>query len=142
MSYDEKIRIEYYKYHLRSRATPRWRCELRLTWPAAVTVRLIMEGREEDVTEDIYLGDIPVMLGGGEFIVNGAMRVIVSQLHRSSIDFSIAQTLHDRPPHSAKIVPERGSWIELEVTKKDVLGMKIDSRPRLRPPRLRAWNRC
>ena len=82
-----------------------------------------MEGREEDVTEDIYLGDIPVMLGGGEFIVNGAMRVIVSQLHRSpGIDFSIAQTLHDRPLHSAKIVPERGSWIELEVTEEGRLG--------------------
>ena len=130
VSYDEKIRIEYHKYHLeKPRYTPLECRELRLTYglPLRVTVRLIMEGREEDVTEDIYLGDIPVMLGGGEFIVNGAMRVIVSQLHRSpGIDFSIAQTLHDRPLHSAKIVPERGSWIELEVTKKDVLGMKID----------------
>ncbi|MAV55344.1 MAG: DNA-directed RNA polymerase subunit beta [Phycisphaerae bacterium] len=130
VSYDEKIRIEYHKYHLeKPRYTPLECRELRLTYglPLRVTVRLIMEGREEDVTEDIYLGDIPVMMGGGEFIVNGAMRVIVSQLHRSpGIDFSIAQTLHDRPLHSAKIVPERGSWIELEVTKKDVLGMKID----------------
>ena len=130
VSYDEKIRIEYHKYHLeKPRYTPLECRELRLTYglPLRVTVRLIMEGREEDVTEDIYLGDVPVMLGGGEFIVNGAIRVIVSQLHRSpGIDFSIAQTLHDRPLHSAKIVPERGSWIELEVTKKDVLGMKID----------------
>ena len=128
VSYDEKIRIEYHKYQLEAALHPARCRELRLTWSCLrVTVRLIMEGREEDVTEDIYLGDIPVMLGGGEFIVNGAMRVIVSQLHRSpGIDFSIAQTLHDRPLHSAKIVPERGSWIELEVTKKDVLGMKID----------------
>ena len=85
VSYDEKIRIEYHKYHLeKPRYTPLECRELRLTYglPVRVTVRLIMEGREEDVTEDIYLGDIPVMLGGGEFIVNGAMRVIVSQITR------------------------------------------------------------
>ena len=53
--------------------------------------------------------------------------VIVSQLHRSpGVDFSIASSIGDRPLHSARIIPERGSWIELEVTKKDVLAMRID----------------
>src|SRR6188472_1711932 len=67
------------------------------------------------------------MMGGGEFIVNGAERVIVSQLHRSpGVDFSIASAEADRPLHSARIIPERGSWIELEVSKKDVLQMRID----------------
>jgi DNA-directed RNA polymerase subunit beta len=77
--------------------------------------------------EDIYLGEFPIMMGGGEFIVNGAERVIVSQLHRSpGVDFSIVSSEGDRPLHSARIIPERGSWIELEVTKKDVLAMRID----------------
>jgi DNA-directed RNA polymerase subunit beta len=77
--------------------------------------------------EEIYLGEFPIMMGGGEFIVNGAERVIVSQLHRSpGVDFSVASLESDRPLHSARIIPERGSWIEIEVTKKDVLAMRID----------------
>jgi DNA-directed RNA polymerase subunit beta len=72
------------------------------------------------------------MMGGGEFIVNGAERVIVSQLHRSpGVDFSIVSSEADRPLHSARIIPERGSWIELEVTKKDVLAMRIDQSTKL-----------
>jgi DNA-directed RNA polymerase subunit beta len=72
------------------------------------------------------------MMGGGEFIVNGAERVIVSQLHRSpGVDFSIVSSEGDRPLHSARIIPERGSWIELEVTKKDVLAMRIDQSTKL-----------
>src|SRR5690606_34558969 len=77
--------------------------------------------------EEIYLGEVPIMMGGGEFIINGAERVIVSQLHRSpGVDFSTAAFDGDRPLHSARIIPERGSWIELEVSKKDVLQMRID----------------
>jgi DNA-directed RNA polymerase subunit beta len=72
------------------------------------------------------------MMGGGEFIVNGAERVIVSQLHRSpGVDFSIVSSEGDRPLHSTRIIPERGSWIELEVTKKDVLAMRIDQSTKL-----------
>ncbi len=72
------------------------------------------------------------MMGGGEFIVNGAERVIVSQLHRSpGVDFSIISSEGDRPLHSTRIIPERGSWIELEVTKKDVLAMRIDQSTKL-----------
>ncbi|MFZ4431474.1 MAG: DNA-directed RNA polymerase subunit beta, partial [Phycisphaerales bacterium] len=68
----------------------------------------------------------------GEFIVNGAERVIVSQLHRSpGVDFSIVSSEADRPLHSARVIPERGSWIELEVTKKDVLAMRIDQSTKL-----------
>ena len=89
-------------------------------------------GHLEIPEEEIYLGEIPIMLGGGEFIVNGAERVIVSQLHRSpGVDFGIASDIGDRPLHSARIIPERGSWIELEVTKKDVLAMRIDQSPKI-----------
>ncbi|NBY69092.1 MAG: hypothetical protein EBQ58_09815, partial [Betaproteobacteria bacterium] len=95
--------------------------------PFRVKVRLSRNGTQTISEEDIYLGEIPVMMGGGEFIVNGSERVIVSQLHRSpGVDFSIASRIGDRPLHSARISPERGSWIELEVTKKDVLAMRID----------------
>ena len=77
--------------------------------------------------EAIYLGEIPIMTGGGEFIINGAERVIVSQLHRSpGVDFVIDSQEGDRPLHATRVIPERGSWIEINVTKKDVLAVRID----------------
>jgi DNA-directed RNA polymerase subunit beta len=129
-SYDGTMRLEYLYYKLdEARYTPDECRELRLTYgmPFRIGVRLVREGVAEIPEEEIYLGEIPIMMGGGEFIVNGAERVIVSQLHRSpGVDFGIASAIGDRPLHSARIIPERGSWIELEVTKKDVLGMRID----------------
>ncbi|MDY7107231.1 MAG: DNA-directed RNA polymerase subunit beta [Planctomycetota bacterium] len=129
-SYDGTMKLEYLYYKLdEPRYTPEECKELRLTYgmPFRVAVRLVREGVDEIPEEEIYLGEIPIMMGGGEFIVNGAERVIVSQLHRSpGVDFGIASAVADRPLHSARIIPERGSWIELEVTKKDVLAMRID----------------
>jgi len=134
-SYDGTMRLEYLHYTLEEpRYTPDECRELRLTYgrPFRVAVRLKREGKPEMPEEDIYLGEFPIMLGGGEFIVNGAERVIVSQLHRSpGVDFSIVSSEADRPLHSARIIPERGSWIELEVTKKDVLAMRIDQSTKL-----------
>jgi DNA-directed RNA polymerase subunit beta len=129
-SYDGTMRLQYVHYELEEpRYTPDECRELRLTYglPFKIRVKLIREGVNEIPEEDIYLGEIPKMMGGGEFIVNGAERVIVSQLHRSpGVDFSIASSIADRPLHSARVIPERGSWIELEVSKKDVLTMRID----------------
>jgi DNA-directed RNA polymerase subunit beta len=129
-SYDGTMRLEYLHYKLdQPRYTPDECRELRLTYgmPFRIGVRLVREGQPDIVEEEIYLGEIPIIMGGGEFIINGAERVIVSQLHRSpGVDFGIASAVGDRPLHSARIIPERGSWIELEVTKKDVLAMRID----------------
>ncbi|MFO0375911.1 MAG: DNA-directed RNA polymerase subunit beta, partial [bacterium] len=134
-SYDENMRLEYIRYQLEEpRYTPDECRELRLTYgaPFKVGVRLVREGHQDIVEEEIYLGEFPVMMGGGEFIVNGAERVIVSQLHRSpGVDFSRNAEEGDRPLHSARIIPERGSWIELEVNKKDVLVMRIDQSTKL-----------
>ncbi len=129
-SYDGTMALEYLYYTLEAPRYTSDECrELRLTYgaPFKVGVRLRREGQQEVAEEEIYLGEFPILLGGGEFIVNGAERVIVSQLHRSpGVDFSIVSAESDRPLHSARVIPERGSWIELEVTKKDVLAMKID----------------
>lgn len=129
-SYDGTMKLEYQYYVLEEpRYTPDECRELRLTYglPFRVSVKLVREGHPEIAEEEIYLGEFPIMMGGGEFIVNGAERVIVSQLHRSpGVDFSIVSAEGDRPLHSTRIIPERGSWIELEVTKKDVLAMRID----------------
>jgi DNA-directed RNA polymerase subunit beta len=134
-SYDETMQLEYIHYVLEeARYTPDECRELRLTYglPFRIAVRLKRETHPDLPEEDIYLGEFPIMMGGGEFIVNGAERVIVSQLHRSpGVDFSIVSSEADRPLHSTRIIPERGSWIELEVTKKDVLAMRIDQSTKL-----------
>jgi len=129
-SYDGNMKLEYLYYKLDEPRYTQDECrQLRLTYgmPFRVGVRLVRKDVAEIPQEEIYLGEIPIMLGGGEYIINGAERVIVNQLHRSpGVDFSIASDEGDRPLHSARIIPERGSWIELEVSKKDVLLMRID----------------
>jgi DNA-directed RNA polymerase subunit beta (EC 2.7.7.6) len=87
--------------------------------------------KAEPIEEEVYVGEIPVMIGGGEFIINGTERVIVTQLHRSpGIDF-IEEFHAEKRLHSCRIIPERGSWIELEVGKKDILTVKIDQSGKL-----------
>ena len=79
--------------------------QLRLTYgrPFRVWLRLM---KEHPIEEEVYLGDIPIMLGGGEFIINGAERVVVSQLHRSpGVDFVMeADTTSDRKLASCRIM--------------------------------------
>ncbi len=129
-SYDGDMRLEYMSYELgKPRYTPAECRELRLTYgmPFRIRVRLHRKDKDEIQEDLIYLGELPVMIGGGEFIINGAERVIVSQLHRSpGVDFVKEQTEGDRALHACRIIPERGSWIEINVTKKDVLAVRID----------------
>ena len=126
-SYDGQYRLEYVKYELgRPRYTPDECRQLRLTYgrPFRVWLRLV---KEQPIEEEVYLGDLPIMIGGGEFIINGAERVIVSQLHRSpGVDFVLAPEPGERKSFSCRIIPERGSWVELVVSKKDSLGVRID----------------
>jgi DNA-directed RNA polymerase subunit beta len=127
-SYDKATRLDYVKYDLgKPRYTPEECRQLRLTYgqPFRIWLRL---NKDQPIEEEVYLGDIPIMLGGGEFIINGAERVVVSQLHRSpGVDFVMDQDgTSDRKLPSCRIIPERGSWIEVNATKKDVLSVKID----------------
>ncbi len=128
-SYDRRIVLEYLGYELgRPRYTADECRRLRLTYgmPFKIRVRLRKQG-EEAIEEDVYLGELPKMIGGGEFIVNGVERVIVSQLHRSpGIDFSEDVVAGEMRLHRARVIPERGSWIELEVTRKQTLRIRID----------------
>jgi len=127
-SYDGTIKLEYVRYELgKPRYTPEECRQLRLTYgkPLKLVLRLT---KEQPIEEEVYLGDVPIMLGGGEFIINGAERVVVSQLHRSpGVDFVLEQEGNsDRKLPSCRIIPERGSWIELNVTKRDTLSVRID----------------
>ena len=126
-SYDKTVRLEYVRYDLgKPRYDPDECRQLRLTYgrPLRVWLRLT---REQPIEEEVYLGDVPIMMGGGEFIINGAERVVVSQLHRSpGIDFVADTESTDRKTYNCRIIPERGSWIELNVSKKDTLQVRID----------------
>jgi DNA-directed RNA polymerase subunit beta len=126
-SYDKSVRLEYVRYDLgKPRYDPDECRQLRLTYgrPLRVWLRLT---REQPIEEEVYLGDVPIMMGGGEFIINGAERVVVSQLHRSpGIDFVADTESTDRKTYNCRIIPERGSWIELNVSKKDTLQVRID----------------
>jgi len=126
-SYDKQFKLEYVRYEL---GKPRYNVtecrQLRLTYgrPFRVTFRL---NKEQPIEEEVYLGDIPIMIGGGEFIINGAERVVVSQLHRSpGVDFVSTAEPGERRNFSCRIIPERGSWIELNVSKRESLGVRID----------------
>src|SRR5437870_772694 len=126
-SYDKTLSLNYIRYEL---GKPRYGADecrqLRLTYgrPFRVWLRL---NKEQPVEEEVYLGDMPIMIGGGEFIINGAERVVVSQLHRSpGVDYVVETEAGERKLHSCRIIPERGSWIEINVTKKETLGVRID----------------
>src|SRR6478752_362014 len=129
-SYDGNLRLEYISYDL---SEPRYTTDecraLRLTFgmPFRIKVRLVRKDKDEVMEDSIYLGEVPIMIGGGEFIINGAERVIVNQLHRSpGVDFLVEVQEGDRPLHGCRVIPERGSWIECSVTKKDALAVRID----------------
>src|SRR6185295_15321032 len=129
-SYDQNLKLEYVSYDL---SEPRYTTDecraLRLTFgmPFRILVRLNRKDKDEVMEDSIYLGEVPIMIGGGEFIINGAERVIVNQLHRSpGVDFLVEVQEGDRPLHGCRVIPERGSWIECSVTKKDALAVRID----------------
>ena len=126
-SYDGTMELQYVGFELGSpRYSPDECRELKLTYGRPFKIRIRLQ-KESPVEEDVYLGEIPIMIGGGEFIVNGTERVIVTQLHRSpGVDFSMETHSGERKLHSCWLIPERGSWIELNVTKKEMLAVRID----------------
>ncbi len=129
-SYDKKMLLEYLYYELeKPHYTPIQCRQLRLSYgyPLKIWCRLRSKDGEDLAEQAMYLGEMPVMIGGGEFIINGAVRVIVSQLHRSpGVDFLIESKEGDRVLHGGRVIPERGSWIEIGVTNKDTLVVRID----------------
>ncbi|MFH0963304.1 MAG: hypothetical protein V2A58_04735 [Planctomycetota bacterium] len=131
-SYDKTMSLEYLGYDLsKPRYSPEECRQLRLTYgkPFRVYLRL---NKAQPVEEEVYLGEIPIMMGGGEFVINGAERVIVSQLHRSpGVDFLEEGGLEEKRLQSCRIIPERGSWIEINVTKKDAIVVRIDQSGKL-----------
>jgi DNA-directed RNA polymerase subunit beta len=111
--------------------------------PFKVTIRLVAwddtEGSQaiRDVKEqEVYFGEIPIMTENGTFIINGTERVIVSQLHRSPgifYDTTVSTTVSaaGKKIYSCRIIPYRGSWLDLEFDHKDLLFARIDRRRKI-----------
>src|SRR5712691_4453562 len=126
-SFDSQFELEYLRYELgKPRYSPDECRQLRLTYGRPLRVYFRLK-KEQPIEEEVYLCDLPIMLGGGEFIINGAERVVVSQLHRSpGVDFMEASDATEREGYSCRIIPERGSWVELATTRKEALAVRID----------------
>ena len=95
--------------------------------PLKVQTRLFNNETGEVKEQEIFLGDMPLMTDSGSFIINGAERVVVSQLVRSpSVYFSKEIDKNGKPVFASKIIPTRGTWLEYETDAKDVLYVRID----------------
>jgi len=94
--------------------------------PLRVNVRLVNTETNQSKTQEIYLGDLPLMTPRGTFMVNGIERVVVSQLIRSSGVFFTKENNRGRNYYGAKIIPNRGAWLEVETDSNNVLWVKID----------------
>ena len=93
-----------------------------------VKTKLLMKETGEIKEQEIFMGDLPIMTSNGTFIVNGAERVVVSQLVRSPGAYFVLEkdVASDRSLCSAKLIPSRGAWLEFETSSKNVLSVKVD----------------
>ncbi len=96
--------------------------------PLFVTAEFTNNITGEIKSQTVFMGEFPVMTARGTFVINGTERVVVSQLVRSPgvyFDRTIEKT-SDKDVYTAKIIPSRGAWLEFEVDKKDLVGVRID----------------
>ncbi len=133
-SYDERCALEYVSYNaVPSKMTEMQSIREGVTYSVSLYVKLRL--REEDVIKDeeIYMGELPMVTESGSFIINGAERVIVSQLHRSpGICFEEAAHTSGKMLHSFRIIPDRGTWLEVQFDQNDLLYVYLDRRRRRR----------
>ncbi|OGH71513.1 MAG: DNA-directed RNA polymerase subunit beta [Candidatus Magasanikbacteria bacterium RIFCSPLOWO2_01_FULL_43_20b] len=94
--------------------------------PLRVDAKLVNKRTHRTEKQEIYLGDIPLLTPRGTFIVNGIERTVVTQLIRSPGAFFTAELVRGRRYYGAKIIPNRGAWIEIETDQNNVLWVKVD----------------
>ena len=102
--------------------------EITFSAPLYITVQLVIKETGEVKEQTLFFGDIPMMTRNGTFVINGAERVVVSQLVRSPGAYftTKADPATGRKLCSAKLIPYRGAWVELETSNKDLLSVKVD----------------
>jgi len=133
-SYDEKTVLEYLLYNLGvPKYTPEECIRRGITYNVTLKVKFRLTDETGIKEEEVYMGTMPVMTNQGTFIINGAERVIVSQLHRSP-GVSFEQTKHAKGNilYSFRIIPYRGSWLEASFDINDLIYIYVDRKKRRR----------
>ncbi len=133
-SYDEAIELDYITYDIEDpKTTSLDSLRNGESFTAALYVTFKLKDETGTKKERVYMGELPMMTRRGTFIINGAERVIVSQLHRSpGICFETSRHLNGKMLHSFRIIPDRGSWLEVQFDTNDLLYVYLDRRRRRR----------
>ena len=142
-----QMQLEFVKYELEKPKYDVEEClqrDMTYAAPLRVKLRLVISDIDDktgartmrDIREnEVYMGDIPLMTNNGTFVINGAERVIVSQMHRSPgvfFDHDKGKTVTGgKLLYSARIIPYRGSWLDFEFDAKDILHVRIDRKKKI-----------
>jgi DNA-directed RNA polymerase subunit beta len=134
-SYDGKTVLDFHSYEIQEPKVD-WLDCLRegLTFGAPLYVKFVLKEETRGAKEEnVFMGEIPLMTPQGTFVINGAERVIVSQLHRSpGIAFEETTHPNGKKLHSFRIIPDRGSWYEAQFDTSDLLYVYLDRKKRRR----------
>ncbi len=133
-SYDEKVTLDFASYEIgEPKLSIREAMREGQTFSAPLHVTFQLKEEHGTKEEKVYMGEIPLMTPQGTFVINGAERVVVSQLHRSpGICFESSLHLNGKVLFSFRIIPDRGSWVEVQFDTNDLLYVYLDRRKRRR----------
>jgi DNA-directed RNA polymerase subunit beta len=133
-SYDGKVVLDYDSYEIGDPKNDWLEC-LRegITFGAPLYVTFLLKEERGTKEEKVFMGELPLMTPQGTFVINGAERVIVSQLHRSpGLAFEATTHTNGKILHSFRIIPDRGSWYEAQFDTSDLLYVYLDRKKRRR----------
>ena len=133
-SYDGKMTLDFSQYEIgEPKLTPIQAIREAETFSAPLYVTYELRDEAGAKQEKVYMGELPMMTTRGTFVINGAERVVVSQLHRSpGICFETTQHLNGRWLYGFRIIPDRGTWLEVQFDTNDLLYVYLDRRRRRR----------
>ena len=130
---DRGIELSFVDYHLdEPKFDERTSKEKNITYEAPLRVKAQIKFKDgKKQAQEIYLGDMPIMTDRGTFIINGIERVVVSQIIRSAGVFFTSNQIRGKRFYGAKIIPNRGAWLEIETAINGVMTVKIDRKRKL-----------
>jgi DNA-directed RNA polymerase subunit beta len=133
-SYDGKMSLNFVQYEIgEPKLNPLQAIRDAETYSAPLYVTFELKEEKSAKQERVYMGEIPLMTNRGTFVINGAERVVVSQLHRSpGICFETSMHLNGRWLYGFRIIPDRGTWLEVQFDTNDLLYVYLDRRRRRR----------
>jgi DNA-directed RNA polymerase subunit beta len=131
-----RLELRFGEYSFGEPKYSEWECRQRdmtFSAPLRVNVQLVVKETGEVKEQELFMGDFPLMTPNGTFVINGAERVVVSQLVRSP---GVYFTLESDPTSGrglcyAKLIPNRGAWLEFESSNKDILSVKVDRKRKI-----------